>query len=307
VTVKQEDVDANSALSSSAGAGALSLHSQAEAQSLSSVFGPVMPKAEGDPDAPGASASGALRLPRADWEDVKRLRIKGEGQIGSKIEACVKYIKYLHTADASVQVLVFSQFPRVLSKLGLALAVNGIGSQQLLGTPEQRAARIQEFQQPDACTALLMGLRHDNHGLTLVNATAVFLLEPSLNASIEAQAVKRVHRIGQGRECHVYKLLMRDSIEESIDALARREHAIEAGTGVAAANNNNAAEVAASADALLQSSSKEAMNVKQLLQLMKVDDEAAHAAAFAAESIAPSQSPIRSRSTGSRRSTGSGR
>jgi E3 ubiquitin-protein ligase SHPRH len=273
---------ASSSTASMAAAGAssvsLSLHSQADRPSASSSEA-RMTLCDDNPHAPGASASGALGLPRADWEDVKWLRIKGEGQIGSKIEACVKYIKYLHTADEGVQVLVFSQFPKVLAMLAQALAVNDISSQQLQGSAEKRAEHIEQFQQPGACTALLMGLRQDNHGLTLVNATAVFLLEPSLNASIEAQAVKRVHRIGQGRECHVYKLLMCDSIEESVDALARSEHAKQAGTN-AMRSAASAGEMAPGADALLQSSSKEAMNVRQLLQLMKVEEDALDADAI---------------------------
>jgi len=299
--IKAEEEETGGVTDAQAANGSLCLQAQAAAAEPKSSPVPVMVKAA-DSGLPGASASGALGLPRADWSDVRRLRAVGEGQIGSKIEACVKHIKYLQLADPSVQVLVFSQFGRVLEMLAQALAVNGVSCAQLKGTPEQRAQRIQEFQQPGAPTALLMSLRHDNHGLTLVNATAVFLLEPSLNASIEAQAVKRVHRIGQGREAHVYKLLMRDSVEEDIDQLAAREHAIEVG---AAADSTKQAPVAAGADALLQQSSREAVNMKQLLQLMKVEESASHAAAAAAEAATPVRAPVRARSTGSRRSTGS--
>jgi E3 ubiquitin-protein ligase SHPRH len=61
-----------------------------------------------------------------------------------------------------------------------------------------------------------MSLKTDSSGLTLVAATHVFLLEPSLNPAVEAQAVNRVHRLGQDRPTCVHRLVVRNSVEESI-------------------------------------------------------------------------------------------
>ncbi len=44
---------------------------------------------------------------------------------------------------------------------------------------------------------LFMHAKGSSSGLTLVNATHVFLCEPLLNTAIELQAIARVHRIGQ--------------------------------------------------------------------------------------------------------------
>jgi len=51
-----------------------------------------------------------------------------------------------------------------------------------------------------------MSLRTDASGLTLTQATHVFLLEPSLNPAVEDQAINRVHRIGklEGNETFSY-------------------------------------------------------------------------------------------------------
>ena len=42
-------------------------------------------------------------------------------------------------------------------------------------------------------------------GLTLVEATHCFLLEPVLNAALEAQAINRLHRIGQSKPTKVHR------------------------------------------------------------------------------------------------------
>ena len=55
-----------------------------------------------------------------------------------------------------------------------------------------------------------------NAGLTLVHATSVFILEPSLNPAIEEQAINRIHRIGQTRPTTAYRFVVADSVEETI-------------------------------------------------------------------------------------------
>lgn len=221
--------------------------------------------------APSSSSSSPKPLPRLELSDVQRVRIVGEGQYGSKIETVTKYILALRESDPAVQVLVFSQFPRILNMVATALAANGVAYLQLAGTPLQRARLINRFQSEAGHTAFLLSLRNDNSGLTLVSATVVFLMEPSLNPAVEAQAVNRVHRIGQARETHVYKFLMRASVEQAIDQMARRDHADE-GTVSAAGGASAAQAVASGGDALLQHS-REAMSVNQLLRVLNLADD----------------------------------
>ena len=158
--------------------------------------------------AAAAATTPSSRAPLAHMpslEDIRNVNIIGEGQHGSKIETICRYIKHMHSVDPSVKVLVFSQYHRMLEFVGTALFHNNIHSLHLAGTPLQRAKQIDQFQTDPKYTVFLMSLRTDNSGLTLVNATAVFLIEPSLNPSVEAQAVNRVHRIGQTSETVVFK------------------------------------------------------------------------------------------------------
>lgn len=63
---------------------------------------------------------------------------------------------------------------------------------------------------------LLMDAKTNSSGLTLVNATHVFLCQPLINTAIELQAVARVHRIGQNQPTTVWVYVVEDTVEKSI-------------------------------------------------------------------------------------------
>jgi hypothetical protein len=104
----------------------------------------------------------------------------------------------------------------MLELISRSLAANQIPFILLSGNVRDRAKQIQAFQSDASQKVFLLSLRTDNSGLTLVNAQHVFLAEPSLNLAVEAQAINRVHRIGQTRRTFVHKFVMRNSIEQKI-------------------------------------------------------------------------------------------
>ena len=53
-------------------------------------------------------------------------------------------------------------------------------------------------------------------GLNLTAAECVFLLDPWRNPAEEAQAVDRAHHIGQRRQVFAYRLIARDTVEETV-------------------------------------------------------------------------------------------
>jgi hypothetical protein len=59
------------------------------------------------------------------------------------------------------------------------------------------------------------------HGLNVTAASRVFFLNACWQKSVERQAIKRAHRIGQQREVFVETLVLKDTIEEEL--LIRRE------------------------------------------------------------------------------------
>lgn len=64
--------------------------------------------------------------------------------------------------------------------------------------------------------ALIMDLKLASHGLTIIAATHVFFINPVWNQSIEAQAIKRAHRIGQMKEVFVETLILENTLEEEM-------------------------------------------------------------------------------------------
>jgi len=62
--------------------------------------------------------------------------------------------------------------------------------------------------------------------LNLTEADYCVLLDPWWNPATEAQAVDRVHRIGQTRNVMVYRLVAKDTIEEKVMALKARKAAL---------------------------------------------------------------------------------
>ncbi|CAI5758362.1 unnamed protein product [Candida verbasci] len=63
---------------------------------------------------------------------------------------------------------------------------------------------------------LIMDIRLAAHGLTIVSATRVYFMSPVWQQSVEAQAIKRAHRIGQTKEVFVETLLLANTLEEEI-------------------------------------------------------------------------------------------
>ncbi len=134
--------------------------------------------------------------------------------------------------------LVFSQFVGHLKILEEHLKQTGISYQYLDGstTPAQRKKRVNAFQ-GGAGDVFLISLKAGGVGLNLTAADYVIHMDPWWNPAVEDQASDRAHRIGQTRPVTVYRLVMKDTIEEKILALHLQKRdladSLLAGTDVA--------------------------------------------------------------------------
>jgi SNF2 family DNA or RNA helicase len=120
-------------------------------------------------------------------------------------------------ATSGHRALVFSQFVDFLNIVRERLDELGLRYEYLDGsTPQaERQRRVDAFQQGDA-PLFLMSLKAGGMGLNLTAADYVIHLDPWWNPAVEAQATDRAHRIGQERPVNVYRLITKDTIEESV-------------------------------------------------------------------------------------------
>ena len=75
---------------------------------------------------------------------------------------------------------------------------------------------LQQFRNNLEIKVLLMPLALGAEGLDLVVASRIFILEPLMNIYQEAQAVNRIHRLGQLKNTFIHKYIISDTIEQQI-------------------------------------------------------------------------------------------
>nr|GID82537.1 DNA helicase [Actinoplanes derwentensis] len=120
------------------------------------------------------------------------------------------------------RILVFSQFTRFLGAARQRLEDIGVECAYLDGKTTRRAEVIDGFKNGTA-PVFLISLKSGGFGLNLTEADYCIMLDPWWNPATEAQAVDRVHRIGQTRKVMVYRLVAKDTIEEKVMALQARK------------------------------------------------------------------------------------
>jgi superfamily II DNA or RNA helicase len=138
----------------------------------------------------------------------------------AKIDMLVEQLREL--ISGGHRALVFSQFERFLRKVRTRLEAEGLTCCYLAGRTRGRKQVVAAFQE-GAAPVFLISLKAGGTGLNLTQADSCFLLDPWWNPAVEAQAIARIHRIGQNREVNVYRLIARDTVEEKVRLLQARK------------------------------------------------------------------------------------
>ncbi|RLV90133.1 putative ATP-dependent helicase IRC20 [Spathaspora sp. JA1] len=164
--------------------------------------------------------------------EISHIQLKST--FSSKIDMIVRQVLYLKSRDPFVQIVIFSQWQDMLYILGCAFKacdVSYIGSYGTL-TPEsgsvvgrrvKKQDSVELFKQDNKITCFLLNAKAQASGLTLVNASHIFLCEPLVNTSLELQAISRIHRIGQTKVTTVWMFAIEGSVEESIVIMSTKK------------------------------------------------------------------------------------
>lgn len=128
--------------------------------------------------------------------------------------------------EPPIKSVVFSAWTSHLDLIEIALRDNGFdGFGRLDGTMSlsQRSKTLETFAKDNSMTILLATIGAGGVGLNLTSASRVFVMEPQYNPAAVAQAVDRVHRLGQTRPVKTVQFIMKESIEEKILELAKKK------------------------------------------------------------------------------------
>lgn len=133
----------------------------------------------------------------------------------AKLELCVSMIR--NAVDGGHKILLFSQFTTMLDRLAARLRKEEIPYHMLTGSTEkEKRAQMAEAFAEDEVPVFLISLKAGGTGLNLTAADIVIHFDPWWNLAVQNQATDRAHRIGQKHVVNVYKLVMKDTIEENI-------------------------------------------------------------------------------------------
>lgn len=145
----------------------------------------------------------------------------------SKVDSIIRHILYLPRGTKSI---LYSNWPEMLKVFHWALKENGIDSGELeTRSNKSVSVNLSAFKHDPSFQVLLMSGKSQSAGLTLINATHLFLVEPILSPAIEQQICSRIHRIGQTKPTFCYQFVVSGTVEESIikQSIARKQRELQ--------------------------------------------------------------------------------
>lgn len=154
-----------------------------------------------------------FRSLRKDWET------------SAKIDKAMELLAMIRRDFPSEKVLVFSQFTSFLDLMEIPISDDGYNYRRYDGSMPNgdRDAAVDDFMKKPEVKIMLVSLRCGNAGLNLYAATRVILLDPFWNPSVEDQAIKRAHRLGQTKPVTAYRILVKETVEDRILLLQEKK------------------------------------------------------------------------------------
>jgi SNF2 family DNA or RNA helicase len=147
----------------------------------------------------------------------------------AKVSKCVELLTEIQKSGEKT--IVFSQWTMLLDLIEVAIKLSPDLNVQhcrydgAMNT-NQRDVSATRFRDDPNVKIMLVSLRAGNAGLNLVAASRVIIMDPFWNPYIENQAVDRAYRIGQQRPVQVYRILVKDTVEDRIVDLQEKKREI---------------------------------------------------------------------------------
>ncbi|KAI1433886.1 hypothetical protein GGR50DRAFT_704915 [Xylaria sp. CBS 124048] len=145
-------------------------------------------------------------------------RLRRDWETSAKIIKAMELISMIRRDFPDEKTLIFSQFTSFLDLMEIAVSDDGYNYRRYDGTMPngEREAAVYDFTKRPEVKIMLVSLKCGNAGLNLFAATRVIMLDPFWNPSLEDQAIKRAHRLGQTKPVTAYRILIKETIEDRI-------------------------------------------------------------------------------------------
>ncbi|KAI1279466.1 hypothetical protein F5Y07DRAFT_387588 [Xylaria sp. FL0933] len=146
-------------------------------------------------------------------------------ETSAKIDKAMELLGMIRRDFPDEKTLVFSQFTSFLDLMEIPISDDGYNYRRYDGSMPNgdRDAAVDDFMKKPEVKVMLVSLRCGNAGLNLYAATRVIMLDPFWNPSVEDQAIKRAHRLGQTRPVITYRILVKETVEDRIIALQEKK------------------------------------------------------------------------------------
>lgn len=144
-----------------------------------------------------------------------------------KLQALDKLLRNLQSRGS--RTLIFTQMTKVLDVLESFLNLHSLRYLRLDGTTrtDDRQKVVERFNSDKRIFCMILTTRAGGIGLNLTGADTVIFYDTDYNPAVDNQAQDRVHRIGQTKSVHIYRLVSEQTVEENILRRANEKRSLE--------------------------------------------------------------------------------
>lgn len=135
---------------------------------------------------------------------------------GAKVDTLLDLIN-----DTPGQVVVFSQYSRVIKRLGITLDIAKITHTGFTGedSTEIRRQALDSFRTDPSIRVFLVTIGAGGQGVSLATASTAIFVDKAWSPAYNIQAQDRLHRIPQTQPVLIYELVARHTVEAKLERM----------------------------------------------------------------------------------------